>query len=535
MLHVPPDACGSPRQSAPSLVGAAAVGAGGPSRSSGIPGRRQRIGSRLVVSLALCAMTVLGCIGDPRGNEPGKVPITTSSRAALRDYLKARDLNEKLRGSEAYDYFLSATKRDPDFALAYYGLAATAPSGANRLSALQRAVQLVDRVSPGEACIIRAAEAGNQSDPEGQLQQLEALVKSYPNDERAHTLLGHLYFGRQQWQKAIAEYEHAIAIDPDFSPPYNQLGYAYRNLGEYDQAEKAFKRYTKLLPNEPNPYDSYAELLMKTGRFQESIRQYEKALDLDPNFTSAYVGMGNDYILLRNYDEARRCFAKERFIARTDGERELSFEWSAVSYLHQGDVDSGLAEIGKATDIAVKSSDDFAQAELLSLKAEVLLEIGRSDDAAETFAASLAAFERSPATPAAKEMARRGNLFNLARIALSRSDLTQAEALAGEFDRQVRVHNVPYEVAEAHELAGLVALARGDAATAVAELSRANQSDPRVLYKLGLAYEKAGKRDDAVKTLSAAANFNGLSLAYAAVRNRALAKLAEMTGASPAE
>ena len=104
------------------------------------------------------------------------------------------------------------------------------------------------------------------------------LVRLFPNDERAQTLLGNVYFGRQDYETAIEHFVKATTINPSFSQPYNQLGYAYRFLEKFDDAENAFKKYTQLIPDDPNPYDSYAELLMKMGRFDESIKMYEKAL-----------------------------------------------------------------------------------------------------------------------------------------------------------------------------------------------------------------------------------------------------------------
>ena len=90
-------------------------------------------------------------------------------------------------------------------------------------------------------------------------------MAKYPADERAHFLLGGAYFGRQEYDKAIAEYRKATELNPRFSPAYNLLGYAYRAVDQFGDAETAFRKYIELIPGDPNPYDSYAELLMKTG------------------------------------------------------------------------------------------------------------------------------------------------------------------------------------------------------------------------------------------------------------------------------
>ena len=54
-----------------------------------------------------------------------------------------------------------------------------------------------------------------------QREYYKKLVATYPNDERVRNLLGTYYFGQQEYELAIEQYEKAIAIAPDFTPPYN--------------------------------------------------------------------------------------------------------------------------------------------------------------------------------------------------------------------------------------------------------------------------------------------------------------------------
>jgi len=206
-------------------------------------------------ALALVAGGLVACGGVDPSPKPGKMPITTTSKEALKAYIAGRDLNEKLRGAEARVQFQRAIELDPKFALAYVGLIQTAEGPTEAYPALRKALELVDRVSDAEANMIRAIEAGVNAQLDEQRGFFEANVKAYPNDERAHSMLGNHYFGIQDWEAAIAEYARALAINPDFSPPYNQLGYALRFLNRDDEAEKTFKKYTQLIPDKPNPYD----------------------------------------------------------------------------------------------------------------------------------------------------------------------------------------------------------------------------------------------------------------------------------------
>ena len=479
------------------------------------------------VALAAVVLTLLGCAGDT--DILGKVPITTSSPKARKEFLAARELQDNLRLSEAHGRYAQAVELDPDFALAHLGLVQTALSNDALLRSIKRAAELADTVSPGEAHMIRVAEANINGRPEIARRHLEALVAAFPDDERVHFMVGAFHFGRSEWQEAIAAYKRALAINPEFAPPYNQLGYALRNLGDFEGAAKTFKRYTELIPDEPNPYDSYAELLMKMGKFQDSIGQYEKALEINPNFTASYVGIAHDWIFLGDFEKARGALTRALFIAPNDGERRQILLWIAASYMHEGNLEQTLAELERRVEIARKGQDLLTVAGDLALRGRILAEFGRVEEARAMYDEGLAAAEAGWAAPEVKENFRRGYIAGLTRIALARGDLDQATKEATRYLEAAQRDQVPGQLRQAHQLLGLVALARSDWDTAIAELSRSDTGDPYTLYHLARAYLGKGDRAQGLATLERAANFNGLAFGYAFVRRPALELLARQT------
>ncbi|HXV77731.1 MAG TPA: tetratricopeptide repeat protein, partial [Candidatus Polarisedimenticolaceae bacterium] len=219
--------------------------------------------------------------------DDGKIPVTTRSDEARALFLEARDLNDRLRGVEALPLLERAVGHDPTFAQGHWLLAQVQPTAAGFFANLEQARVHAASASQGERWLIEATDAAVNGDPAGQGEILQQLVAAFPEDERAHTLLGTYFFGQQRWAEALSEYERAIAIAPEFSPPYNQLGYAYRFTERFAEAESAFRKYIELIPDDPNPYDSYAELLLKLGRYEDSIAQYEKALEQQSTFAAS--------------------------------------------------------------------------------------------------------------------------------------------------------------------------------------------------------------------------------------------------------
>jgi tetratricopeptide (TPR) repeat protein len=450
-----------------------------------------------------------------------KVPITTQSAEARDLYLKGRDLAEKLRATDARRYYQQAVQKDKSFALGYVGLANTSGTTKEFIEAVTQAASLAGSVSPGEQHIIRGLEANMKGDPAGVLSHYTELVRQFPNDERALTLLGNTHFGRQEYDAAISNYTKATSINPSFSQPYNQLGYAYRFIEKFDQAEKAFKKYTELIPGDPNPYDSYAELLLKVGRFDESIKMYEKALAIDPNFIASHIGIGNNYLAMGKPDQARRAFAKIAAVARTTGEKRTAHFWAAASYVHEGATDKALDELKAGYALAQAEQDAGSMSGDLTQMGDVLREAGRPAEALTKYEEAVAIIDKSSVPDEVKQATRRTHVFEEGRVAVARNDLATAKAKSAEYARQVAPKKRPFEIRQQHELAGMIALAEKDYQTAVNELQAANQQDPRILYLLSLASKGAGDATRAATFATKAANFNGLNFSYGYVRTKA--------------
>jgi tetratricopeptide (TPR) repeat protein len=198
----------------------------------------------LLLSMVFFMLLLIGCGAT---QEEGKIPITTKSGEAKEDFLQGRDLFEKLRGQDARPFFEKAIAEDEDFAMAYLFRSFVMPSVKEFWQNLNKAKELIGGVSEGERLWILGVEAGASGLPMKQREMYKQLVEEYPNDERAHNLLGNNYFGQEQYEQAIAEYQRAIQINPNFSQPYNQMGYANRFLENYAEAEKAFQK-SQMIP-----------------------------------------------------------------------------------------------------------------------------------------------------------------------------------------------------------------------------------------------------------------------------------------------
>ena len=499
-------------------------------RTSRCPGLSSLLAAAVVFMGVGCAQkgapapaaTAEAATPKPAGD--GKVPITTSSAEAKTEYEQGRTLVDNLKIPESVPHFQKAIELDPSFAMAELSLANSSPTGTAFFEHLNKAVALADKASNGEKLLILAAQAGVNGDVKGQLAYLQQLVAAYPNDERAQFALGTFYFAQNQADQAIEQFRKATALNPGFASAYNLLGYSYRQNANYPEAEKALQRYVELIPKDPNPYDSYAELLLKMGRFDDAIAQYRKALEIDPNFVNAYQGIAMALLYQGKADEALKELATMNQRARTDAERRASLFAVSIVHIDSGRLQKALEDVEARYELAEKTNDVGAMSFDKATMGNIDLEMGKPDQAKRQYEEGVALVQASNLSPDIKNNAALVLHYNLARVAAAKKDFATAKKEADAFREGAAASKNPNQLQNAHELDGIVALARKDYDTAIDELGRANPQNPQDRYRICAAYRGKGDAAKAAGYCKEAADFNSLpNQNYAWVRVKARA------------
>ena len=481
----------------------------------------------IAILVVLAGVSACSKAEEPRSEAPAtpqntKIPITTASEEARKEFLAARDLAERLLLTESIAHYDKAISLDPKFALAELNRAGVSATGNEFFEHLAKAVSLAGGASNGERLLILATEAGANNNTPKQKEYFDQLAAAYPNDERAHFNIGGYYFGQQDFPKAIEHYKKATELAPTYSPAFNILGYAYRQNGDYANAEQAFKKYIELIPNDPNPYDSYAELLLKMGKFDESIEQYRKALSVDSNFIGSHSGIAAALMYAGKPAEAAAELKKITEKARNDGEQRIATFGLIVLAVDSGKMSDALAQVDKQYALGEKTKDIPAMAGDLQLKGNILVEAGKPDEARAQFEQSLKITEGSNLSPQIKDNARVVHHQNLGRVSLEKKDLAGAKTHAEAFLKGAETGGNPLQIRQAHTLAGMIALQEKDYDKAIAEFEKGNQQDPSVLYRACLAHSAKGDNAKAKEQCTSAAGFNSLpQMNYAFVRTKA--------------
>jgi TolB-like protein/class 3 adenylate cyclase/Tfp pilus assembly protein PilF len=196
----------------------------------------------------------------------------TSDLTAYDLYLKGRLLWSKRGGEnirQAIAFYEQAIARDPNYALAYAGLA--------------------------EAYVILpfyTATAPSEAVPKAKTAALKALQL---NDKLAEA---HTGFARVLWYEfdmlgSISEFQRAIALNPNYATAHQWYGRApLAALGRFDQAIVEGKRAIELDPLSPIINTDLGYTMFNARRYGEAIAQLRQTLEIDPTFYYAHYTLG---------------------------------------------------------------------------------------------------------------------------------------------------------------------------------------------------------------------------------------------------
>ncbi len=463
----------------------------------------------------------------PTAADAGTVSVTTRSEEARRLFEEGRMLRGNLRNAEARERFDQAIAADPNFALAYaYRASVTPPAERERF--LQQAEAHASHASEGERQMIEAYRAFLEGNQARRQQILEGLAQRYPRDVYVLNDLGLMYYQGDDLPRAAETFQRVAAIDPQFAPVHNMLGYSYFRQGDYQRAEQAFQNYIRAAPNEPNPYDSLGELYLKMGRFDEARTQFERAVQLNPRFLVARVNLGSTALLQGNYDAAREAYQRAMAAAETPADRVDIQRRIAESYVHQGNYARAKQELDRAEAMAREANLPGPQAGIRADRFIMQYDLGENEQAERSARSITEITANSNLPPPAKRGWEATEGFFQSLMEARRGNQAAATQRMEAALRQLQESGDPFAARARPMGMGMLALARRDYAETVRQLEQADQSDPRVLYSLGLAHEAMGHPPQAREYFEKVANWNGVAgyrMDFALLRSKAREKL----------
>jgi serine/threonine-protein kinase len=227
------------------------------------------------------------------GEEKGLAKHYTESNEAYQLQLRGRFHWNKRTPEEmhkALQFFQQAIDRDPNFALAYTGLAET-------------------------YALMGGPEAGGDLPPNETLPKAKAAaLKALEIDDslaEPHVSLGHVkcYYDRD-WAGAEREYKRAIELNPNYAIAHHWYAIFLSILGRDNEALMEIRRAQELDPLSLPINMWYGRILASAGQPDQAIGQLLKTLDLDSSFVIAHYRLAMVYVEKGMYQEALSKFTE---------------------------------------------------------------------------------------------------------------------------------------------------------------------------------------------------------------------------------
>jgi serine/threonine protein kinase/Flp pilus assembly protein TadD len=209
----------------------------------------------------------------------------TSSPEAFQAYMRGRSYWNKRTAQniqKAMEQFQQAADYDPNYALAYVGLADCLVT------------------------LIEYAGASTSDTVPKSIALAERALQLDPTLGEAHASLGWCYgAGLWQWERAESEFKRAIELSPNYPTAHQWYSLLLRDLGRFDEAKFEIKRAQDLDPLSliigQNVAQSY--LFFEDDRIR-ALEEAKKVLDLDPNYPRGLEALGWIYVKQGRNSEA---------------------------------------------------------------------------------------------------------------------------------------------------------------------------------------------------------------------------------------
>jgi TolB-like protein/tetratricopeptide (TPR) repeat protein len=285
----------------------------------------------------------------------------TENPEAYRAYLKGRYLASKRTIEDlqrSIGYFEQAIQIDPNFALAFAGLA-----DSYTLLEIYLAVPTKDVIPQAKAAAMRALELDDTLaeahtslgyilcridwDWSGSEREFKRAIELNPNYASAHHWYSlHLMFTRR-FDEAMAELKRAQELDPLSLPINTAMGAVFYRARRYDDAIEHFQRTMKLYSDSASGglRIHLGQAYEQKGMYEQAVEEFQRARDLSGNGSDALAQLAHAYGASGKRTEALNVLSRLNELSK---QRYVPSHLMALVYAGLGEKDQALSELQKA-------------------------------------------------------------------------------------------------------------------------------------------------------------------------------------------
>jgi tetratricopeptide (TPR) repeat protein len=155
--------------------------------------------------------------------------------------------------------------------------------------------------------------------------------------------------------EAIAHYEQALRLNPDYVEAHLNLGTTLAQTGEIEDAIAHFEQALRIKPDYVEAHNDLGTALARTGKIEEAIAHYEQALRIRPDYAEAHFNLGFVLAQTGKIDDAIAHFEQALRIKPDLAEAQYNL---GMAFAQTGKTEDAIAHYEQA----LRIKPDFAEA-----------------------------------------------------------------------------------------------------------------------------------------------------------------------------
>jgi tetratricopeptide (TPR) repeat protein len=201
---------------------------------------------------------------------------------------------------------------------------------------------------PGQAAYVALFALGleqySQQDFGRGLDYLERALTAAPS--QAYFFQGNIHvLSAAEYEAALADYTHALELNPADDRAYTNRGNTYYALAQYDAALADYNRALELKPGIAETYYARAVAQRALHAYQAALSDFTHALELEAGYAQAYNGRGDTYYDMGQY---RTALADYNHAIALDSQDAEIFNSRGVTYARLGELEAALPDFTSA-------------------------------------------------------------------------------------------------------------------------------------------------------------------------------------------
>ncbi|MDH6261224.1 tetratricopeptide repeat protein [Bradyrhizobium sp. BR13661] len=205
-----------------------------------------------------------------------------------------------------------------------------------------------------------AVDLCNRGNVDDVIAGCSTAIKQKPNSQNvwiAYHNRGSAWSTKGDYDKAIADFDQALRLNPNLASSYSNRGRAWAMKGAYDRAIPDMSASIRLNPTDAVAYRNRGTVWHYKGDEDKAIADYSESIRLDPKNTMTYSDRSTAWLGKADYDKA---VADSSEAIRLDPKNGVAYSNRGLALRRKGDYDKAIADLSQSVQLNPRNAISYA-------------------------------------------------------------------------------------------------------------------------------------------------------------------------------